>query len=234
MSFRASALRTTTSRQGPSYRAAGGPALPPAHRAREGGAGPLAQGRQHRRPLGGKGERGMGAGLRHERRARPPALPSVPSSSGRSVRKVSRPCAGLRPKSQLSGLAQATRPESVDGTRLEGPLDLHLPRSHSISRRISCSGSRAGVFSSSEATGMRSVRTSMPEPVIEAGLEHIGVLDVAALGLEGPDRRDAPVPGAGSRSAPKSEGLSNRGQQSQSIEPSRPTRAADRPSPMAA
>jgi hypothetical protein len=34
--------------------------------------------------------------------------------------------------------------------------------------------------------------------------------------------------------APNNDGLSNRGQHSQSIEPSRPTSAADRPSPITA
>ena len=53
---------------------------------------------------------------------------------------------------------------------------------------------------------MRSVRTTMPAPVIEPGLEHVGVFDVAPFGLEGRNRRDAPVPGAGIEDAPEERG----------------------------
>ena len=143
----------------------GDPALPPVHGARQRRARPLAQRRQHRRPLGGKGERRVGDGPRGE------AGPSTGCAAGVELERevgpeVQQTCACVSPKSQLSGLPHPRGPQSVDGARLEGPLDLHLPLFALDQPKNLPLRNQQMFFSLSEHTGIRSVSTSVPASVM--------------------------------------------------------------------
>ncbi len=168
------------------------------------------------------------------RRTRPRASASPVISNGRSLLRASRPePVSIRIPSFPAGRSRLfRRPYPGRGAKV---ISTSIsPRLHSTSRRISRSGSKSHFFSSSEATGMRSVRTMSPVPVSNRVWSTLVCLRYCRSVLNGAAGAIRQRPAAGSRMAPNRDGLSNRGQHSQSIEPSRPTRAALRPSPIAA
>ena len=88
-------------------------------------------------------------------------------------------------------------------------------------------------MSSSDITGIRSVRRTSPSAVVNvvtSTFDSSSYARVTVNGAVGAIEKCPPAPR--SSSAANSDGLSKRGQQSQSIDPDRPTSAADRPFPM--
>ena len=88
-------------------------------------------------------------------------------------------------------------------------------------------------FSASEETGMQSVRVTTPRSVLKRVSRTFVSVTYARSTCAAPVGARRQLPASSSSSAPKIEGLSNRGQQSQSIEPSHPTSAIERQSPIA-